>query len=84
MADGKAGLYMFGHGASLYDPFEALNLFHGKYSAVDRYLGGQQHGSRATRTRNSTRSLDEIAPLSSDDPKKFQEGAAQGPGYLLA
>ena len=42
MADGVAGLYMFGHGASLIDPYAALELFHGRFSAADRHLGRQQ------------------------------------------
>lgn len=78
MADGKAGLYMFGHGASLYDPFEALNLFHGKYSANNGTAAGN---SRFSRYKNPEYDavLDAIAPLSSDDPK-FQEGAAKALG----
>ena len=32
MADGAPGLYMFGHGASLADPYAALELFHGRFS----------------------------------------------------
>jgi peptide/nickel transport system substrate-binding protein len=78
MADGKEGLYMFGHGASLYDPFEALNLFHGKYSES---IGTSAGNNRFSRYKNPEYDaiLDEIAPLSSDDPK-FQEGAAKALG----
>jgi peptide/nickel transport system substrate-binding protein len=78
MADGKAGLYMFGHGASLYDPFEALNLFHGKYSAN---IGTAAGNSRWSRYKNPEFDaiLDSIAPLSSDDPK-FVEGATKALG----
>jgi peptide/nickel transport system substrate-binding protein len=78
MADGKAGLYMFGHGASLYDPFEALNLFHGKYSAN---IGTAAGNSRWSRYKNPEFDaiLDKIAPLSSDDPA-FQAGAAEALG----
>lgn len=78
MADGKAGLYMFGHGASLYDPFEALNLFHGKYSEA---IGTSAGNNRFSRYKNPEfdEILDSIAPLSSDDPK-FQEGAAKALG----
>ncbi|MBC7740493.1 MAG: ABC transporter substrate-binding protein, partial [Candidatus Saccharibacteria bacterium] len=32
MSDGVAGLYLFGHGASLKDPYAALELFHGRFS----------------------------------------------------
>jgi len=78
MVDGKAGFYMFGHGASLFDPFEALNLFHGKYSAQ---IGTAAGNSRFSRYKNDEfdQILDSIAPLSSDDPK-FQEGAAKALG----
>ena len=78
MADGKAGLYMFGHGASLFDPFEALNLFHGKYS---NSIGTSAGNNRFSRYKNPEFDaiLDSIAPLSSEDPK-FQEGAAQALG----
>jgi peptide/nickel transport system substrate-binding protein len=78
MADGKAGLYMFGHGASLYDPFEALNLFHGKYSEA---IGTSAGNNRFSRYKNPEfdEILNAIAPLSSDDPK-FQEGAAKALG----
>ena len=78
MVDGKAGLYLFGHGASLYDPFEALNLFHGKFA---KGLGVSAGNSRWSRYNNPEFDaiLDKIAPLSSDDPV-FQEGAAQALG----
>lgn len=75
MADGKEGLYMFGHGASLFDPFEAFNLFHGKYSNA---IGTSAGNNRFSRYKNPEFDaiLDEIAPLSSDDPK-FIEGATK-------
>lgn len=78
MADGKAGLYMFGHGASLFDPFEALNLFHGKYSEAIGTSAGNNRFSRYSNPEYD-QILDSIAPLSSDDPK-FQEGAAKALG----
>lgn len=78
MVDGKAGLYMFGHGASLFDPFEALNLYHGKYSSQ---IGTAAGNSRFSRYKNPEFDalLDEIAPLGSDDPK-FISGAAKALG----
>jgi peptide/nickel transport system substrate-binding protein len=75
MVDGVAGLYMFGHGASLKDPFEALNLFHGKYSASIGTSAGNNRFSRYSNPEYD-KILDEIAPLSSDDPKFF-EGAVK-------
>ncbi len=78
MVDGKPGLYLFGHGASLYDPFEALNLFHGKYSNT---IGSAAGNNRFSRYKNPEFDaiLDEISPLDSSDPK-FQEGAAKALG----
>lgn len=75
MVDGVPGLYMFGHGASLKDPFEALNLFHGKYSASIGTSAGNNRFSRYSNPEYD-KILDEIAPLSSDDPKFF-EGAVK-------
>lgn len=78
MVDGKAGLYMFGHGASLFDPFEALNLFHGKYSSA---IGSGAGNNRFSRYSNPEYDaiLDSISSLDSDDPK-FIAGAAQALG----
>jgi ABC-type transport system substrate-binding protein len=75
MADGKEGLYMFGHGASLLDPYAALELFHGRYSAA---IGTSAGNNRFSRYNNPEydKILDEIAPLGSDDPK-FVEGATK-------
>jgi peptide/nickel transport system substrate-binding protein len=78
MVDGKAGLYMFGHGASLFDPFEALNLFHGKYSSG---IGSSAGNNRFSRYSNPEYDaiLDSISALDSSDPK-FIAGAAQALG----
>jgi peptide/nickel transport system substrate-binding protein len=78
MADGKAGLYLFGHGASTVDPYAALNLFHSKYSAA---IGTTAGNSRFSRYKNPEFDalLDQMAPLSADDPK-FQDLAAQAMG----
>jgi ABC-type transport system substrate-binding protein len=68
MADGKEGLYMFGHGASLGDPEAALQLFHSRYSAA---VGTTAGGNRFSRYSNTEydKILDEMAPLASSDPK---------------
>ncbi|GLQ55831.1 ABC transporter substrate-binding protein [Devosia nitrariae] len=78
MVDGKAGFYLFGHGASLFDPFEALNLFHGKYSSA---IGSSAGNNRFSRYANAEYDalLDDIQSLDSDDPK-FIEGAAKALG----
>ena len=75
MADGKAGLYMFGHGASLLDPYAALELFHGRYSAAIGTTAGANRFSRYSNPEYDA-ILDAIAPLGSDDPK-FMEGAVK-------
>ncbi len=75
MADGKPGLYMFGHGASLKDPYAAFELFHSRYSAAVGTSAGNNRFSRYANTEYD-KILDEMAPLGSDDPK-FQELAAQ-------
>lgn len=78
MVDGKPGLYLFGHGGSLYDPFEGLNLFHGKFSNA---IGTAAGNNRFSRYKNPEFDaiLDSISPLGSDNPK-FQEGAAKALG----
>ena len=78
MADGKPGFYMFGHGASLKDPYAALELFHSKYSAQ---IGTTAGNNRFSRYKNPDydKIVDAMAPLASDDPK-FQDLAAQALG----
>ncbi len=75
MADGKPGFYMFGHGASLLDPYAAFELFHSRYSAQ---IGTSAGNNRFSRYKNPEfdKLLDEIAPLPADNPK-FQENAAK-------
>lgn len=75
MADGVPGLYMFGHGASLLDPYAALELFHGRFSES---IGTSAGNNRFSRYKNPEYDaiLDEMAPLGSDDPK-FNELAAK-------
>lgn len=75
MADGAAGLYMFGHGASLKDPYAALELFHGRYSEAIGTSAGNNRFSRYSNPEYDA-ILDQMAPLSSEDPK-FQELAVQ-------
>jgi peptide/nickel transport system substrate-binding protein len=80
MADGQAGLYMFGHGASLKDPYAALELYHSRYSAA---LGTTAGSNRFSRYSNPEfdKLLDEMAPLGDNNPR-FQELAAQALGIF--
>jgi ABC-type transport system substrate-binding protein len=75
MADGKPGLYMFGHGASLIDPYAAFELYHSRFSAA---VGTTAGNNRFSRYKNPDydKLLDEMAPLPADDPK-FQEDAVK-------
>ena len=78
MADGKPGLYMFGHGASLQDPYAALELFHGRFSDA---IGTTAGNNRFSRYKNPELDalLDDAAMRGSDDPK-FQEDLANALG----
>lgn len=64
MADGKPGLYMFGHGASLIDPYAVLYLFT-LSSTFSRYKNPEYQ-----------KIIDDLGPLPADDPK-FNELAVQ-------
>jgi ABC-type transport system substrate-binding protein len=75
MVDGAPGAYMFGHGASLKDPYAALELFHGRFSTSIGTSAGNNRFSRYSNPEYDAL-LDEMAPLSSDDPR-FQENAAK-------
>ncbi len=67
MADGEPGLYMFGHGASLVNPYAAFELYHGRYSAAIGTTAGSNRFSRYSNPEYDA-ILDEMAPLGSDDP----------------
>ncbi len=78
MVDGVSGLYMFGHGASLVDPYAALELYHSRFSAQIGTSAGNNRFSRYSNPEYDA-ILDEMAPLGSDDPR-FQELAAEALG----
>lgn len=78
MIDGAPGLYMFGHGASLLDPYAAFELFHGRFSEAIGTSAGNNRFSRYSNPEYDA-ILDEMAPLGSDDPR-FLELAAQALG----
>ncbi len=75
MADGVPGFYLFGHGASLKDPYAALELFHGRFSESIGTSAGNNRFSRYSNPEYDA-ILDEMAPLGSDDPR-FHELAVQ-------
>ena len=67
MADGAPGLYMFGHGASLKDPYAALELFHGRFSEAIGTSAGNNRFSRYSNPDYDA-AVDAMAPLAADDP----------------
>ena len=75
MAGGEPGLYMFGHGASLVDPYAAFELFHGKFSAAIGTTAGSNRFSRYSNPEYDA-IIDAMGPLSADDPA-FQALAVQ-------
>jgi ABC-type transport system substrate-binding protein len=75
MADGKAGLYMFGHGASLVDPYAAFELYNSRFSSPIGTSAGGNHFSRYQNPEYDKLN-DAMAPLASDDPK-FTDLAVQ-------
>jgi peptide/nickel transport system substrate-binding protein len=78
MNDGVPGLYLVGHGASLIDPFDTLELYDGKYSAP---IGTSAGNGRYSRYNNPEYNaiMAKMAPLSADDPE-FQKLAAEALG----
>jgi peptide/nickel transport system substrate-binding protein len=75
MADGAPGLYMFGHGASLQDPYAAFELFHGRFSEAIGTSAGNNRFSRYSNPEYD-KVLDAMAPLASDNPV-FKENAVK-------
>ena len=71
MADGAPGLYMFGHGASLLDPYAAFELFHGQFSEAIGTSAGNNRFSRYSNPEFDA-VVDAMAPLASDDPVFFE------------
>ena len=75
MADGAPGLYMFGHGASLKDPFATFNFFNSANAGVEGEPVGAYEFARYSNPEYDE-ILAEMAPISSDSPE-FQDLAAQ-------
>ncbi len=78
MADGKPGLYMFGHGASTVDPYAVLDLYSSRNAKPIGTTAGNNSFARYSNPAMDAL-LDTMAPLSADDPK-FQDAAAQAMG----
>jgi peptide/nickel transport system substrate-binding protein len=75
MRDGQPGLYLYGHGASLTDPYATLDMYHSRYSRPTTQPAADGYWSRYTNPVYD-KLLDEMAPRSSDDPL-FQADAAK-------
>jgi ABC-type transport system substrate-binding protein len=73
MSDGKPGFFMFGHGASLLDPYAAFELFHSRNSNPTGVSSGNARWSRYENPEYDA-IIDAMAPLPADDPK-YQENA---------
>ncbi len=78
MADGKPGLYMFGHGASTVDPYAVLDLYSSRNAKPIGTTAGNNSFARYSNPEMD-KLLDTMAPLSADDPA-FQEAAAKAMG----
>lgn len=78
MADGKPGLYMFGHGASTVDPYAVLDLYSSRNANPIGTTAGNNSFARYSNPEMDAL-LDTMAPLSADDPA-FQEAAATAMG----
>jgi len=78
MADGKPGLYMFGHGASTVDPYAVLDLYSSRNAKPIGTTAGNNSFARYSNP-DMDALLDTMAPLSADDPA-FQEAAAKAMG----
>ena len=78
MADGKPGLYMFGHGASTVDPYAVLDLYSSRNAKPIGTTAGNNSFARYSNPEMDAL-LDTMAPLAADDPA-FQEAAAKAMG----
>ena len=78
MADGKPGLYMFGHGASTIDPYAVLDLYSSRNAKPIGTTAGNNSFARYSNP-DMDALLDTMAPIAADDPA-FQEAAAKAMG----
>ncbi len=75
MLDGQPGLYLYGHGASLTDPYATLDMYHSRYSRPQDQPAIDGYWSRYA-NQVYDKLLDDMAPRSPDDPI-FQSDAAK-------
>jgi peptide/nickel transport system substrate-binding protein len=75
MRDGQPGLYLYGHGASLTDPYATLDMYHSRYSRPPTQPAVDGDWSRYANPVYDTL-LDDMAPRSPDDPL-FQANAVK-------
>ncbi|MCS7061914.1 MAG: ABC transporter substrate-binding protein [Anaerolineae bacterium] len=68
MAEGKPGLYLFGHGASVLDPYATMELYHSRFAAP---IGTATGGNRFSRYSNAEFDaiVDEMRVTAPGDPK---------------
>ena len=74
MVSGAEGLYLFGHGASLVDPYAVLEMFHSRHSPPADQPAGIDFARYANPAYDQI--VDAMALLPADDPR-FQSLAAQ-------
>ena len=68
MADGKPGMYFFGHGASVIDPVATMELYHSRYAQP---IGTTAGSNRFSRYKNPAFDaiVDDMGKLPMGDPK---------------
>jgi len=68
MADGKPGMYLFGHGASVIDPYATMELYHSRFASP---IGTTAGGNRFSRYQNPQFDaiVDEMRVIAPGDPK---------------
>jgi len=74
LAAGGAGLYLYGHGASLVDPYAVFDIFHSRHTPPANQPASVDFARYNNRAYDQI--IDNMATLSADDPR-FQSLAAQ-------
>lgn len=71
MADGTATIFLFGHGASIADPFDTLDLYHSRNYRPTGEAGGIQPRWKSEEYDAIINEMSAMAP-SADDPKYME------------